>query len=118
MLDIVARYHRIQFQGNFVIQTQENGKKPHFGPALSLLCPNSGHQFLFIKLAVRHCSNLSSYAIYKKTNEPNLRKWAKNLIWGPDFGLFCPNLDPKIIFRGFLHLLEVRNCRKPYCMQF
>ena len=30
MLDIVASYHRIQFQEKLVIQTLENGKKPHF----------------------------------------------------------------------------------------
>ena len=37
---------------------QENGEKPHFGPDLRLLGPNSGHQ-----LVVRNCSKLSSYAI-------------------------------------------------------
>ena len=30
MLDIVASYHRIQFQEKLMIQTLENGKKPHF----------------------------------------------------------------------------------------
>ena len=28
-----------------MIQTQENGEKPHFGPDLGLLVPNSGRQF-------------------------------------------------------------------------
>ena len=45
-----------------MIQIQENGKKPYFRPDLGLLGPNSGHQY-FIKLVVRHCSKLSSYAI-------------------------------------------------------
>ena len=49
MLDIVASYHRIQFQGKIVIQTQENGKKPHFRPDLDPLGPNSGHQNFFYK---------------------------------------------------------------------
>ena len=41
MLDIVASYHRIQFQGKLMIQTQENGEKPNFGPDLDPLGPNS-----------------------------------------------------------------------------
>ena len=30
-----------------MIQTQENGEKPHFGPDLGPLGPNSGHQKFF-----------------------------------------------------------------------
>ena len=48
MLDIVASYHHMQFQGKR-IQTQENSKKLHFGPDLGLLGPNSGRQFSFFK---------------------------------------------------------------------
>ena len=33
----------MQFQENNMIQTQENGEKPHFGPDLSPLSPNSCH---------------------------------------------------------------------------
>ena len=40
MLKFVAIYHRIQFQEKPMIQTQENGKKPNFGPNLGLLCQN------------------------------------------------------------------------------
>ena len=40
------------------------------------------------------------YAISRKTNEPNLRKWQK-INFGPDFVLFDPNLGPKIYFAGF-----------------
>ena len=57
-----------------MIQTQENGEKPHFGLDLGPLDPNWGCQFFFIKLVVRHCSKLSTYALYRKTREPNLRK--------------------------------------------
>ena len=46
-----------------MIETQENGEKPNFGHNLGPLCLNSGHQFLFITLLVRHCSKLSLYAI-------------------------------------------------------
>ena len=63
MLDIVASYYPIQFQEKLMIQTQENGKKPYFGPDLGPLGPNSSHQKFFIKLVGRNCSKLSSYAI-------------------------------------------------------
>ena len=42
MLDIVASYHCMQFQGKRMIQTQENGEKPHFRPNLGSLGLNSG----------------------------------------------------------------------------
>ena len=53
-------------------------------------------------LVVSYCSKISSYTIEKKTNEPNLRKWQKNLISGPNF-------DPKIFFHGFYlyHMLHI-----------
>ena len=47
MLNIVASYHCIQFEGKRMIQTQENGKKPHFGLDLGPLGKNSDHQFFF-----------------------------------------------------------------------
>ena len=51
MLDIVASYHCMQFQGKHMIQTQGNDQKTHFGPDLGPLGPNSGHQFFFQNLA-------------------------------------------------------------------
>ena len=85
MLDIVACYHHIQFQGNCMIHIHENGKKnPHFGPDLGQLGP-VGPKFelpnFFTKLVLRNCSKLSFYAIKKKTKEPNLTK----LNFGPKF---------------------------------
>ena len=50
MLDVVASYYHIQLQGKRMIQTQENGKKPHSGPGLGPLGPNSGRQNLFSKI--------------------------------------------------------------------
>ena len=51
---------------------------------------------------VRHCFKLSSYEIYRKTNEPNLRKWLKKTNLVPDFGPFWPKFGPqKKIFLGF-----------------
>ena len=48
MLDIVvASYHGMQFQGQIMIQTQENREKPHFGPNLGPLSPNSSRHIFF-----------------------------------------------------------------------
>ena len=52
MLDIVASYHCIQFQGKRIIQTQENGEKRCFTPDLGPLDPSSGSQIFFMKLVV------------------------------------------------------------------
>ena len=49
MLDIVASYHCMQFQGKRIIQTQENGKKTYLGPDLGPFRKNSGRQFSFQK---------------------------------------------------------------------
>ena len=50
MLDIVASYHCIQFQGKLMIQTQENDKKTHLRPDLGWLDPNLGRQVFLITL--------------------------------------------------------------------
>ena len=74
---IVGSYTCMQFQGKRMIQTQENGKKPHFGPDLGLLGPNSGRQFFFLKnlllLVTRYLAQLSSCTISEKTNYQVLR---------------------------------------------
>ena len=53
ILDIVANYHHIQFQGKRITQTQEKGEKPCFTPDLGMLGPNSGRQFFFWKIWFR-----------------------------------------------------------------
>ena len=63
---IVASYHCIQFQGNLMIQTQENGKKLHFGPDLNSLGPFLGQHFFFFFS--------SKSTISEKNNDPILRK--------------------------------------------
>ena len=63
MLDIVASYHCIQFQGEIMIHTKENGQKPHFRPDLDLLGQNLGSQKNVYKLVVRHSSKHSFYII-------------------------------------------------------
>ena len=44
MLDIAESYHCMQIPGKRIIQTQENGEKPNFGPDLGPLDPNSDCQ--------------------------------------------------------------------------
>ena len=55
-----------------MIQTQENSKKPHFGPNLGPLGPNSCHQIFLKNLApsvTRYYSQLSSCTISEKAND-------------------------------------------------
>ena len=80
MLDIVASYHCMQFQGKLKNQTWENSKKPSFGPEFGPFCPNLGHQFFFSKtwLVARYHGQLSSYTISEKTNDPILRKLSED----------------------------------------
>ena len=62
-------------------------------------------------LDVRRCCKLSLYAISRKTNEKNLRKWQKTLFqaW---FWLLWPKFGPKNFFSWILSLLDVRHCCK------
>ena len=61
-----------------MIQTQENGKKTHFGPNFGPMVPNSGRNFFFKNLSssvTRYYGQLSSSTISKKTNDSILRKF-------------------------------------------
>ena len=64
-----------------------------------LFWPNVGPQNFFPwvlpLLDVINFYKLPLYAISRKTNEPNLKKWQKNPSFGVDFGPFDPNLGPK-----------------------
>ena len=70
----------MQFQGKLIIQIQENGKKPHFGPNLGSLGPNSGGQNLFSKFCLPQSLDVMvSYhhvQYKKKANDPILRKFS------------------------------------------
>ena len=75
MLDIIADYHRMQFQEKLMFQTQENGKKPHFVSDLGPLDSKSDHHFssffffFFRNLAfsvTRYHGQLSSCTISEK----------------------------------------------------
>ena len=64
MLNIVANHHCMQFQGKIMIQTQENGRKPHFGPDLSDLCQIYLFCFLLhAKIIMNHRSTVFGIAI-------------------------------------------------------
>ena len=71
------------------------------------------HFFLWVLslLVVRHRSKLSFYAIYRKTKEPNLRKWQKKPDFGQHFDLLGPNWVPNF-FLWVLPLLVFRYCFK------
>ena len=69
MLDIVANYHCVQFQGKLMNQTSENGKKPSFGPNFGPFGPNRGSNYFFFNMALsvtRYHGSLLSYTISKK----------------------------------------------------
>ena len=59
MLDIVASYHCIQYQGKLITQTQKNGEKPHFEPDISPLGLNSCPKDIFSKYRFKHHGQLS-----------------------------------------------------------
>ena len=52
MLDIVANYHRMQFQGKPMIQTQGNGEKTHFQILFRFVGPKFEPPFLLLSLFV------------------------------------------------------------------
>ena len=68
-----------------MIQTQENGKKPHFRSHIGSFGPNSGRQFFFfffffknlVPSVTRYHGQLSSSTISEKTNDPVLRKFSE-----------------------------------------
>ena len=49
MLDIVANYHCMQFQGKLMNQTSENVQKLSFGPDFDPFGTNSGYQIFFVQ---------------------------------------------------------------------
>ena len=74
MLDIVASYHCMQFQGKQMIQTQENDEKPHFGPDLDSMDTNSVCKFFFLDQSLDIMVNYHRIQYHKKINDPILRK--------------------------------------------
>ena len=62
-------------------QTWENRKKTNSGPNFGLNLGPKDFLWVLPLLGVRHCCKLSLYAISRKSNDPNSRKWQKNSIW-------------------------------------
>ena len=82
-------------------QTLKNDKKPNLGPDFG---PNQGHQFFFAGFT--STSNLILFQAiiqcnYKGKVITKLEKIKKTPNFGPDFGLFGPNLGLQIFFEGF-----------------
>ena len=89
MLDIIATYHRMQFQGKLMVQTQENGEKLHFVSDLGPLNSKSDRHFFFpfrnlAFLVTRYHDQVSSCTISEKTNvffnENNLKNLKSDFI--------------------------------------
>ena len=74
MLGVVPSCNLVQYQANIMMQPWENGKNPNFGPSLG---PPKFFPRVLPLLVVRQCSMLSSHAISRKTNRPNLKKCQK-----------------------------------------
>ena len=72
-LDIVPSYHLMRFKERLMNQTCKNVNKPYFWPDFG---PDLV-AWLLPLLDVRNCCKLLLYAMLRKTNERNLRKWKK-----------------------------------------
>ena len=72
MLDIVPSYNPVQYHGQLIMQTWENGKKPSFDPILALWS-----KFTPLKLYAN-----SLYKNSRKTYYSKVKKMMNNLILG------------------------------------
>ena len=91
---------------NTMMQLWQKGKNPTFEPSLGT---PKFFPWVLPLLVVRQCFKLSSYAISRKTNGPNLKKNDKKSSFGPDFDPFGPNLGQQF-FLQVLPLLVIRYC--------
>ena len=69
MLDIVASYHCIKFQGKLMNQTWENGKKTSFGPDFGPFGLNLGPKNFFVDVISTTCYTLLEAIIACNFNE-------------------------------------------------
>ena len=66
--------------------------------------PIQGPQFfkwVLPLLVVKQCSKVSSYWIYRKTNDQNMKKKDKKPNFGTNFGPIGQNLGPRIFCSRF-----------------
>ena len=71
----------------------------------------------FVGLHVIHCCKLSLYAISRKSNESNLKKWQKTS-FEHNFGTFGPNLGPQNFFHGLYFYYILGTIASYHCIQF
>ena len=86
-------------------------KKNTLGPILAQTWVSNFFSWVLPLPDVRDCCKLSIYAISRKSNEPNLRKWT-------NFGSLGPNLNPKNYFCGFYHNLKLDIVASYHSKQF
>ena len=95
----------MKFKGKLKIKLEKMAKKTNFEPECDPFWPKFGPQIFFSLvlplLDVIHCYKLSLHAIKRKTNEPNLRKWQKNLVSGLILTPLAQIWFPKFFFVGF-----------------
>ena len=86
----------MKFPEKLTNKTWKNDKKLNFGPDFGLFRLKFGP--ILSPLDVIHCCKLSLFAILRKTNEPNVRKWQK------------------IYFRVYFltHLAQIRTLQKNF----
>ena len=96
MLDIVRSCNLVQYRGKM---TKTLISDP------ILLTPHS-------PLVIWQCCKLSSYAISRKTNKPNLKKWQKKLILGPILDHLAQIWSPPNFFLKVLPLADIIHCCK------
>ena len=80
MLDIVASYHCMQFQGKLMNQIWENSKKPYFEPDFGPFVPNLRHHFFLKKIWLRHSLYIMvSYHHIQYQKQLTIQSW-ENLV--------------------------------------
>ena len=102
MLDIVASYDCMQFQGKLMNQTWENGRKPSFRTNFCHFGPNLGPQIFFMDF-VSMLDIVASFHSMQFQGKLINQTWenGEKPSFGTDFGPFGPNLDSKIFSINF-----------------
>ena len=77
---------------------QKTQFRARFWPVWSKFGPQNCFAWILPLFDVTHCCKLSSYAISRKSNEPNLRKWQETQFWAQ----FWPVLDQIWSLKVFL----------------
>ena len=100
-LEVVPIYHHVQFKGELINQTWENGKNLVSSPVLVWLTQIWTFKMFFVGLPLvdlRYCCKLSLHALSRRTSKLILRKWIKKLISCPILAL-----SPGFGFSNFFH---------------